>query len=102
MMFSNSNGMLKNLDKMPLKSYMENQKVVLHKTYFLIRFSDHAIRPSKKVFSHSMEKTLPTLEEYIYCIFSSNGYNYATFYIESYHLLNQTTVTVCRGKCWHC
>src|SRR4030043_231653 len=47
MMFSNSNGMLKNLDKMPLKSYMENQKVVLHKTYFLIRFSDHAIRPSK-------------------------------------------------------
>jgi len=32
---------------MPLKSYMENQKGAIHKTYFLIRFSDDAIRPSK-------------------------------------------------------
>jgi hypothetical protein len=33
-MFSNSNGMLKNLDKKPLKSYMENQELLFQKTYF--------------------------------------------------------------------
>jgi len=42
-MVSNKYRMQRNLDKMPLKSYMKNQKVVIHKTYFLIRFSAHAI-----------------------------------------------------------
>src|SRR4030042_5618440 len=55
MTFSNNNGMLKNFDKMPLRIYMKNQKAVLHKTYFLIRFSDHAIRPSKNC-SHIRRK----------------------------------------------
>src|SRR4030066_502065 len=59
MMFSNSNGILKNLDKMPPKSYMENQEVPLHKTYFLIRFSDHAIRPSKNCSHIRWEKPDP-------------------------------------------